>query len=58
VNNPKLELIEKERRLYIAGDTVMADFLAGILDYILELEEKINVFERELEEIQGGLSDG
>ena len=47
MNNPKVELIEKERRCYITGDTAMADFLAGVLDYIIELEEKINKLERE-----------
>ena len=58
MNNPKLELIKKERRLYIAGDTVMADFLAGILDYIIELEEKVNKMDAAYEDEPVGWIEG
>ena len=49
MNNPKVELIEKERRCYITGDTAMATFLGKILDHIVELEGEISRLEILLE---------
>jgi flagellar biosynthesis chaperone FliJ len=40
--NIKALLIEKERSEYIGGNTVIATFLSNVLDYIVELEEKVN----------------
>lgn len=56
MENIKALLIEKEREYYNAGAVVLAKFFADTLDYIVELEEKVNTadseHERELTEKQ------
>ena len=48
--NIKVMLVEKERAEYIEGRTEMASFLGATLDYIAELEKKINDADRQAEE--------
>jgi hypothetical protein len=57
MNNPKLLMIEKERRSYINGDTELASFLGEILDYVITLEEEVNRQASVLETIQAACKD-
>lgn len=50
--NIKLMLIEKERSLYIEGNTKLAAFFAASLDYILGLENEINRKDAEIERLE------
>lgn len=49
--NIKLMLIEKERIAYIQGDLSLAKFFDDTLQYVVELEEKVNKKDRALEEL-------
>jgi len=53
--NIKLELIERERIEYIKGNAEGATFLGNVLDYVIELEEKINKKDAELEDDRGNI---
>lgn len=55
--NIKALLIEKERMRYISGDTEMATFLSDVLDYVIEMEEKINKKDAELEDEKDRICD-
>lgn len=45
--NIKMALIEKERIAYIENNPSLAKFFADTLDYIAELEERVNAADAE-----------
>jgi len=49
--NIKVMLIEKERKEYIEGNTVLAKFFADTLEYVIDLENKINMKDKLLEDL-------
>lgn len=49
--NIKLMLIEKERMAYIANDLHLAKFFDDTLQYIIELEDKVNKKDSALESL-------
>jgi len=55
MNNPKAELVEKERICYINGDTAMATFLGEILDHVISLEEVIGKQDKKQEEMESAV---
>ncbi len=49
--NIKVMLIEKERKEYIEGNTALAKFFADTLEYVIDLENRINMKDKLLEDL-------
>jgi hypothetical protein len=55
--NIKALLIEKERTAYINNEPDLAAFFDAALQYILALEEQVNIKDAECERLHVGLED-
>ena len=50
--NIKKMLVEKERQAYIEDKIALAAFFDDVLTYVVELEEKVNMRDRKIEDLK------